>query len=47
MCDDMGVKLIAKVPLEPQLLITTEKGACYVKDYPDSVTAAQLKSVIK
>lgn len=38
--------MIAQVPLEPQLLMTTEKGQCYVKTAPESVTAQKLTSII-
>ena len=46
MCADMDVPLLAKLPLEPQLLLTTEKGSCFVRDHPDTVTAQALSKVI-
>ena len=46
MCEDMDVPLLAKIPLEPQLLLTTEKGACYVRDHPETATAVQLKAIL-
>lgn len=39
MCEDMQVPLMTKMPLEPQLLISTEKGKCYISEAPESVTA--------
>lgn len=31
MCKDMNVPLLGRVPLEPNLLLSCEKGACYMK----------------
>ena len=39
MCEEMNVPLLGKLPLEPKLLLSTEKGACFIKDHPDTVTA--------
>jgi Mrp family chromosome partitioning ATPase len=38
MCKDMDVPLIAQVPLEPNLLLSCEKGKCYMSEFPESVT---------
>jgi len=46
MCQDMDVPLMAQVPLEPNLLIQSEKGKCYMTEAPDSVTAQRLKEIV-
>jgi len=46
MCLDMDVPLMAQVPLEPNLLIQSEKGKCYMTAAPDSVTAQRLKEIV-
>lgn len=47
MCEDMQVPLLAQVPLEPKLLLSAEKGECFTKAAPDSVTAKELRKVMK
>jgi len=47
MCEDMQIPLLVKVPLEPQLLLASEGGKCYAKEFPESVTAARFNSLVK
>ena len=47
MCKDMDVPLMSQVPLEPQLLIQSEKGKCYIAEAPDSVTAKKFKEIVQ
>ena len=46
MCKDMEVPLLAQVPLEPQLLISSEQGQCYMKSHPDTVTGKKFKEIV-
>jgi Mrp family chromosome partitioning ATPase len=46
MCQDMNVPLMAQVPLEPGLLITSEKGKCYITEAPESVTAKKFEEIV-
>jgi hypothetical protein len=45
MCEDMQVPLLAQVPLEPKLLLSCEKGECFVKAQPDSETSKSLTKI--
>ena len=45
MCEDFNVPLLSQVPLEPQLLLSTEKGKCYTKEFPDSITATKFDEI--
>jgi len=47
MCLDMGIPLLAQVPLEPSLLLSCEKGKCYMAECPDSVTATKFKEIVE
>lgn len=47
MCEDMQVPLLSKVPLEPNLLIQSEKGKCYISEAPESVTAQKMKEIVE
>ncbi|KAL4510491.1 hypothetical protein ABPG72_004645 [Tetrahymena utriculariae] len=39
MCQDYKIDLLGQVPLEPKVLICSEKGKSIVKEHPDSVAA--------
>ena len=41
MCEDMQVPLLVQLPLEPKLLLATESGKCYSKEFPDSITGGK------
>ena len=45
MCQDFNVPLLSQIPLEPQLLMSTEKGKCYMKEFPDSITATKFEEI--
>ncbi len=45
MCADFQIPLLSKIPLEPQLLMSCEKGACFATSMPDSVTAKRIRLV--
>lgn len=46
MCKDMDVPLMSQVPLEPNLLIQSEKGKCYISEAPESVTAKKFTEIV-
>jgi Mrp family chromosome partitioning ATPase len=39
MCQEFKVDLITKIPIDPELLQATDKGVCYVKDFPTKQTS--------
>jgi len=39
MCEEFNVDLITKIPLDPKLLDSCDKGKCYLKEYPESKTS--------
>ena len=41
MCVDMQIPLLGKIPIEPKLLLSCEAGKCFVKECPETVTAAR------
>lgn len=45
MCKEYNLELIGRIPLEPLILQSTEKGVCIVKEMPDSITAKELKKI--
>lgn len=47
MCEDMDVPLLSQVPLEPKLLLSCEKGKCYMAEAPESVTSKKLAEIIE
>ena len=47
MCQDMDVPMLAKVPLEPNLLISCEKGKCYMAEAPESITAKRFAEIVQ
>jgi hypothetical protein len=46
MCEEMQCEMIGSIPLEPKLLLSTEKGECCVKMHPDTATAKALTLVV-
>lgn len=36
MCEDYKIDLLGKIPLEPKVLMSTEKGKCILDEFPDS-----------
>lgn len=47
MCIDMGVPLLTQIPLEPKLLLSCESGKCFVKEFPESVTASKFREMVE
>ena len=45
MCEDMQVPLLVQLPLEPKLLLATESGKCYSKEFPDSITGGKFSEL--
>jgi Mrp family chromosome partitioning ATPase len=45
MCEDMQVPLLAQLPLEPKLLLATESGKCFSKEFPDTITGTKFKEL--
>ena len=39
MCTDYNIDLIGQVPLEPNILLCTEKGKCLSDQFPESKAA--------
>lgn len=37
---------MAKVPLEPQLLLSCEKGKCYMEAFPESPTGKVFSEIV-
>lgn len=46
MCIDMGVELLAKVPLEPKLLLSCESGKCFIAEHPDTLTSKAFSEIV-
>lgn len=46
MCKEMEIPFLGRVPLEPKLLLACESGKSFLKECPDSVTAARLTEII-
>ena len=36
MCEEMKIDLLSQIPLEPKLLLSCEKGKCFIEEFPDS-----------
>ena len=47
MCEEMDVPLLSQVPLEPALLLSCEKGKCYIAEAPESITSKTLSEIIE
>ena len=46
MCEEMQIPMLGKIPIEPKLLMSCEGGKCFVKECPESVTAARLNQIV-
>ena len=46
MCEEFKLNLIGKIPLEPKILQSCEKGICFVKEFPESETSKQINEII-
>lgn len=47
MCEDMQVPLLGKVPLEPKILMSCEKGQCFVAEHPGTKSANAFLEIVK
>lgn len=47
MCSQMSLRLLGKIPLEPAVLISTEKGQCILESNPESKAAQVYKGVVE
>lgn len=47
MCEEFKVDLIAKVPIDPELLQATDSGKCYLKEYPDKFVSKCFEKISK
>ena len=47
MCKEFNLDLISRIPLEPVILQSTEKGICFVKEYKDSDTAKEIEKIVE
>ena len=45
MCEEFNVKLLAKIPIEPELMKSCDQGKCFATAFPDSITAKSFTSV--
>lgn len=39
MCEEFKIELITQIPIDPELLQSSESGKCYLTEYPDKVTS--------
>jgi len=37
--------MLVQLPLEPKLLLATESGKCYSKEFPDSITGKKFQEL--
>jgi hypothetical protein len=42
MCEEFNVKLLSKIPIEPELMRSCDQGKCFVSSFPDSATSKSL-----
>lgn len=45
MCEEFNVKLLSKIPIEPELMRSCDQGKCFVSSFPDSVTSKSLLKI--
>jgi len=45
MCEEFNVKLLAKVPIEIELLKSCDQGLCYVEKFPDSFSSKEILKI--
>lgn len=46
MCEEMGCELLGQIPLDPNLLLSTEGGTCYYKENSESQTSIAIKQIV-
>ncbi|CDW77673.1 cytosolic fe-s cluster assembly factor nubp1 [Stylonychia lemnae] len=47
MCQDMNIKLLAQLPLEPKILLSCEGGKCFASEHPDTKSARIFQDIVK
>ena len=47
MCEEFKTKLIAQIPIEPELMKSCDIGKSYYKENPDSITSQQFHNIYK
>ena len=47
LCKEFNLKLIGKLPLEPKVLQSTEKGCYFADSFPETETAKEIENLIK
>lgn len=47
MCKDFNLKLLGKIPIEPEILLCAEKGRCIVNTLPESVSSRAYLEIAK
>ena len=47
LCKDFNLKLIGRLPLEPKILQSCEKGAYFPESFPDTDTAKEIENIIQ
>ena len=45
MCEEFKVKLLTKIPIEPELMKSCDQGKCYVTNCPESVTSKAFMNI--
>jgi len=45
MCEEFKVKLLTKIPIEPELMKSCDQGKCYATSFPDSITAKSFLTI--
>ena len=46
MCADAKITMLGKIPLEPKVLIASEKGKLITEEYPDSNAAKVYSEIV-
>lgn len=46
MCDEMKWELLGQIPLDPNLLLSTEGGTCFYKENSESPTSIAIKQIV-
>jgi len=46
MCEEMKCDLLGQIPLDPNLLLCVEGGACFYKENSESPTSIAIKNIV-
>jgi MinD-like ATPase involved in chromosome partitioning or flagellar assembly len=47
MCEDLDVNFLGSIPLDPQVMMASENGECFLAKNPASPTALAIQNVIE